>query len=49
MVEDSGTVGLTGDNMSMEEIREYADRDENLHPEQRLARFSSMNTGCASC
>lgn len=43
VVEDSGTVGLTGDNMSMDEIRGYADRDENLDPEQRLARFSSMN------
>ena len=43
VVEDSGTVGLTGDNMSMDEIRAYADRDENLPPEQRLARFSSMN------
>lgn len=43
VVEDSGTVGLTGDNMTMDEIRGYADRDENLDPEQRLARFSSMN------
>ena len=43
VVEDSGTVGLTGENMSMEKIRGYGDRDEDLDPEERLARFSSMN------
>lgn len=43
VVEDSGTVGLTGKNLSMEEIKAYSDREENLDPEERLARFSSMN------
>lgn len=43
VVEDSGTVGLMGDNLSMDEINAFAIREENLDPTQRLARFSSMN------
>lgn len=46
VVEDSGTVGLTGRNMSTSEINAYAMRDEQLPSHERLARFSSMfNSG----
>ena len=41
--EDEGTVGLTGDNISTDEINELVAADQNLDPDQRLARFTSMN------
>lgn len=41
--EDFGTVGLTGDNLSTNKINEIVAKGENLTPDQRLARFTSMN------
>lgn len=46
VVEDSGTVGLIGENMPVETINEKMERDEVLPSTERLARFSSMfNSG----
>lgn len=46
VVEDSGTVGLTGHNTPSEEINALMARGETLPPEERLARFTSMfNSG----
>lgn len=46
IVEDSGTVGLTGRNIPAEEVNDMMAREEVLPPEERLARFSSMfNSG----
>lgn len=46
VVEDSGTVGLLGENMPVEIINEKMERDEVLPSTERLARFSSMfNSG----
>ena len=46
VVEDSGTVGLTGRNISASELADMMARNETLPPEERLARFSSMfNSG----
>lgn len=46
VVEDSGTVGLTGRNMSSDEIVERMARKEEFEPEERLARFTSLfNSG----
>lgn len=46
VVEDSGTVGLTGRNIPASELEDMMKRDEKLPPEERLARFSSMfNSG----
>ena len=46
VVEDSGTVGLTGDNTPAEIINQMMARDEELAPDQRLSRFTSMfNSG----
>lgn len=46
VVEDSGTVGLTGKNISTEEINKIMAEDKYLEPEERLARFTSMfNSG----
>lgn len=41
--EDAGTVGLTGQNMSVSEIDEKVANDEKFEAVERLARFSSMN------
>ncbi len=44
--EDFGTVGLTGENMSVQMINEKVAKNEQFDPEERLARFSSMyNSG----
>ena len=46
VVEDTGTVGLTGANTSGEIIDEMMARGEVLPPEERLSRFTSMfNSG----
>lgn len=46
IVEDTGTVGLTGHNLSADKINEMVANDIPLQPEERLARFSSMfNSG----
>lgn len=46
IVEDSGTVGLTGRNIPGTEVNAMMAREETLPPEERLARFSSMfNSG----
>lgn len=46
IVEDSGTVGLTGKNTPAEEINELMAQDISLPPEERLSRFTSMfNSG----
>lgn len=46
IIEDSGTVGLTGDNIDANLINYMMENGEVLAPEQRLARFSSMfNSG----
>lgn len=46
VIEDSGTVGLTGNNTPASVINEKMDRDEVLPPSERLSRFSSMfNSG----
>ncbi len=46
VVEDSGTVGLTGSNMPADKINEMMATDKELPPEERLARFTSMfNSG----
>ncbi|MCQ2551266.1 MAG: hypothetical protein MJ146_03670 [Clostridia bacterium] len=46
VVEDSGTVGLTGHNYSLQEIEDMMAAKQVLPPEERLARFSSMfNSG----
>lgn len=46
VVEDSGTVGLLGENMPVETINEKMEKDETLPSTERLARFSSMfNSG----
>ena len=46
VVEDFGTVGLTGQNISVDVINDMMARDENLPPEERLSRFTSMfNSG----
>lgn len=46
VVEDSGTVGLTGKNTPAEEIDEMMANDLTLPPEERLSRFTSMfNSG----
>lgn len=46
VVEDSGTVGLTGKNTPAEEINELMAKDIQLPPEERLSRFTSMfNSG----
>lgn len=43
VVEDSGTQGLTGPNISAEEIHRKMDNDEEFASDWRLARFSSMH------
>ena len=46
VVEDSGTVGLTGKNTSAEQINEMMAQGETLPTEERLSRFTSMfNSG----
>lgn len=46
VVEDSGTVGLTGQNIPAQEINEMMARGEQLPSTERLARFTSMfNSG----
>lgn len=46
IVEDSGTVGLTGKNRPAEEINDLMARDESLPSDERLSRFTSMfNSG----
>lgn len=46
VVEDSGTVGLTGSNTPAEQINEMMARGEKLSPDERLSRFTSMfNSG----
>lgn len=46
VVEDSGTVGLTGENTPAEKINELMTSGEELPPEERLSRFTSMfNSG----
>ena len=46
VVEDSGTVGLTGRNISGNIVNEMMARDEKLPPDERLARFTSLfNSG----
>ena len=46
VVEDSGTVGLTGKNTPAEEINSMMANDEKLDPNERLSRFTSMfNSG----
>ncbi len=46
IVEDSGTVGLTGSNTPAEEINEMMARGEKLSADERLSRFTSMfNSG----
>ncbi len=46
IVEDSGTVGLTGKNIPGEDVNDMMARDEVLPAEERLARFTSMfNSG----
>lgn len=41
--EDSGTYGLTGENMSVDSITEKVNNGEKFAAEERLARFTSMN------
>ena len=43
IVEDFGTVGLTGDNIASEEIQKFISNGGYLDTDQRLARFTSMN------
>ena len=43
VIEDQGTEGLTGPNISVDEINRMIDNDENIDPTWRLARFSSRN------
>ena len=43
VIEDEGTEGLTGPNISSSEIMEIIDREENIDIAWRLARFSSRN------
>ena len=43
VVEDSGTVGLTGENISSETINAKMASGEKFPPTERLARFTSMN------
>lgn len=46
IVEDSGTMGLTGENIPAEEINKLMAAGETLDSTQRLARFTSMfNSG----
>lgn len=46
VVEDSGTVGLTGNNTPAEQINKLMAEGEVLPPEERLSRFTSMfNSG----
>ena len=46
IVEDFGTMGLTGENKHCDEINAMMARGEILPPEERLARFTSMfNSG----
>lgn len=46
IISDSGTMGLTGKNTPAEEINAMMAREENLPPEERLSRFTSMfNSG----
>ena len=46
VVEDSGTVGLTGNNTPAETINDMMVRGETLSPTERLSRFTSMfNSG----
>ena len=52
VIEDEGTVGLTGPNLSMTEIARLSDQEEEIPSDCRLARFSSLHnsggneTGC---
>ena len=43
VIEDSGTVGLTGKNISSDEINEIIIRGEKLSSKERLSRFTSMH------
>lgn len=43
IIEDEGTAGLTGPNISAQEISNKIDNDEDIPSEWRLARFSSRN------
>lgn len=46
VVEDSGTVGLTGKNTPVDQINQMMAEDKVLPPEERLSRFTSMfNSG----
>lgn len=46
IIEDEGTVGLTGPNLSMTEIARLSDKEEEIPATCRLARFSSLfNSG----
>ena len=46
VIEDEGTVGLTGPNLSMTEIARLSDKEEEIPATCRLARFSSLfNSG----
>lgn len=43
VIEDEGTEGLTGPNVTVSEISEKIYNDEDIDPSWRLARFSSRN------
>lgn len=43
LVQDKGTCGLEGSNLSQNEINEFSRMQKDLPPKERLARFSSMN------
>lgn len=43
VIEDEGTEGLTGPNISAEEIMKMIEADEEINASWRLARFSSRN------
>lgn len=46
LVEDSGTVGLTGDNIPADQVNKMMSEGKALGADQRLARFTSMfNSG----
>lgn len=46
VIEDTGTVGLTGKNISTREVNEKISKGETLPPTERLARFNStFNSG----
>lgn len=44
VIEDSGTVGLTGKNLSSDEINKIISNKEKLSSDERLSRFTSMHS-----